>query len=185
MDLPSLDEANERVQALTGALRRLEAERAGDRFKNVREGKQYLENLERQNERLQNLTATEEALNYLRKEGIDATSELGRKILDQAAANQKLDATNKAEAESKRQSEAAARKSAQTSEQLRKSQEGVTQLERQAALLGMNSAEVRAYELAEKGLTGALGQGRSCPCCYRCRREEAPGRCQCKRQCRP
>ncbi|MFO6256557.1 hypothetical protein ACLBWF_36575, partial [Pseudomonas aeruginosa] len=72
------DEANERVQALTGALRRLEAERAGDRFKNVREGKQYLENLERQNERLQNLTATEEALNYLRKEGIDATSELGR-----------------------------------------------------------------------------------------------------------
>ncbi|MDP5991148.1 tape measure protein [Pseudomonas aeruginosa] len=157
MDLPSLDEANERVQALTGALRRLEAERAGDRFKNVREGKQYLENLERQNERLQNLTATEEALNYLRKEGIDATSELGRKILDQAAANQKLDATNKAEAESKRQSEAAARKSAQTSEQLRKSQEGyVTQLERQAALLGMNSAEVRAYELAEKGLTGAL-----------------------------
>ncbi|MDU0780245.1 hypothetical protein, partial [Pseudomonas aeruginosa] len=144
MDLPSLDEANERVQALTGALRRLEAERAGDRFKNVREGKQYLENLERQNERLQNLTATEEALNYLRKEGIDATSELGRKILDQAAANQKLDATNKAEAESKRQSEAAARKSAQTSEQLRKSQEGyVTQLERQAALLGMNSAEVR------------------------------------------
>ncbi|WP_260331229.1 tape measure protein [Pseudomonas aeruginosa] len=33
MDLPSLDEANERVQALTGALRRLEAERAGDRFR--------------------------------------------------------------------------------------------------------------------------------------------------------
>ncbi|HHM6772744.1 TPA: tape measure protein [Pseudomonas aeruginosa] len=157
MDLPSLDDANEKVQALTGALRQLEAQQGSDRFKNVREGNQYLDNLQRQNERLQNLSATEEAMNYLRKEGIDATSALGKKILDQASANQKLDAANKAEAESKRDAEAAARKGLQTSEQLRKSQDSyVTQLERQAALLGMNSAEVRAYELAEKGLTGAL-----------------------------
>jgi tape measure domain-containing protein len=34
----------------------------------------------------------------------------------------------------------------------------VAQLERQAAVLGMNAAEVRAYELAEKKLTGALLQ---------------------------
>lgn len=157
MDLPSLDDANEKVQALTGALRQLEAQQGSDRFKNVREGNQYLDNLKRQNERLQNLSATEEAMNYLRKEGIDSTSALGKKILEQAGANQKLDATNKAEAESKRDAEAAARKGLQTSEQLRKSQDSyVTQLERQAALLGMNSTEVRAYELAEKGLTGAL-----------------------------
>jgi len=32
----------------------------------------------------------------------------------------------------------------------------VRQLERQAATLGMSAAEVRAYELAEKGLTGAM-----------------------------
>ncbi|MCP8470871.1 tape measure protein [Pseudomonas triclosanedens] len=157
MDLPSLDEANEKVQALTGALRQLEAQQGSDRFKNVREGNKYLENLERQNERLQNLSATEEAMNYLRKEGIDATSALGKRILEQASANQKLDAANKAEAESKREAEAAARKGLQTSEQLRKSQESyVDQLEKQAAILGLNSAEVRAYELAEKGLTGAL-----------------------------
>ncbi|MFK1536732.1 tail length tape measure protein, partial [Pseudomonas aeruginosa] len=157
MDLPSLDEANEKVRALSGALRQLEAERDGDRFKNVREGEKYLDNLQRQNERLQNLSTTEEAMNYLRKEGIDATSELGRKILAQAEANRKLEASNKAEAESKREAEAAARKSAQATEQLRKGQESyVAQLERQATVLGLNTSEVRAYELAEKGLTGAL-----------------------------
>ncbi|WP_164248042.1 hypothetical protein, partial [Stenotrophomonas maltophilia] len=75
--------------------RQLEAERDGDRFKNVREGEKYLDNLQRQNERLQNLSTTEEAMNYLRKEGIDATSELGRKILAQAEANRKLEASNK------------------------------------------------------------------------------------------
>ncbi|HIE2486058.1 TPA: hypothetical protein ACXLB5_006869, partial [Pseudomonas aeruginosa] len=157
MDLPSLDEANEKVRALSGALRQLEAERDGDRFKNVREGEKYLDNLQRQNERLQNLSTTEEAMNYLRKEGIDVTSELGRKILAQAEANRKLEASNKAEAEAKREAEAASRKSAQASEQLRKSQESyVAQLERQATVLGLNTSEVRAYELAEKGLTGAL-----------------------------
>lgn len=157
MDLPSLDEANEKVRALSGALRQLEAERDSDRFKNVREGEKYLDNLQRQNERLQNLSTTEEAMNYLRKEGIDVTSELGRKILAQAEANRKLEASNKAEAEAKREAEAASRKSAQASEQLRKSQEiYVAQLERQATVMGLNTSEVRAYELAEKGLTGAL-----------------------------
>ncbi|MFV9611931.1 hypothetical protein [Pseudomonas aeruginosa] len=42
-------------------------------------------------------------------------------------------------------------------QQLAKSQEGyVAGLEEQARTLGLTSAEVRAYELAEKGLTGAL-----------------------------
>lgn len=38
----------------------------------------------------------------------------------------------------------------------REAERYVAQLERQAAILGMNAAEVRAYELAEKKLTGTL-----------------------------
>ncbi|MEC5319042.1 tape measure protein [Brenneria populi subsp. brevivirga] len=55
--------------------------------------------------------------------------------------------------ESKRRSEAAAR----AAQSLAKSNETyVAGLEKQAAMLGKNQSQVRAYELAEKGLSGAL-----------------------------
>ncbi|MBF2945790.1 hypothetical protein HKT39_38090, partial [Pseudomonas aeruginosa] len=59
--------------------------------------------------------------------------------------------------DARRKAESSARQQASTAEQLAKSQEGyVAGLEKQARTLGLTSAEVRAYELAEKGLTGAL-----------------------------
>src|SRR5690606_28314711 len=45
---------------------------------------------------------------------------------------------------------------AKTDQELKSQQQYVAQLERQAATLGKSAEEVRQYELAEKGLTGAL-----------------------------
>ena len=157
MDLPSLDAANEKVRSLSAAVQQLERERGADRFKGVREGQEYLDSLQKQNERLQNLSTTEQAVAYLRKNQIAETSVLGQGILQQAKANEQLDASNQSAAESQRAAEAADKARLQTSEQLQRSQQGyVEQLERQAVTSGMNAEQVRAYELAEKGLAGAL-----------------------------
>ena len=157
LDLPTLDAANEKVRSLSAALQQLERERGGDRFKGVREGQEYLDSLQKQNERLQNLSTTEQAVAYLRKNQIADTSALGQSILQQASANERLDASNQASTETQRAAEAADKARLQTSEQLQRSQQGyVAQLERQATTAGMNAEQVRAYELAEKGLTGAL-----------------------------
>lgn len=156
-DLPELDVAEEKVRALTAAIQKLKNERESDRFDGQREGDKYLESLQKQNERLQQLSGTEEALAYLRKIGVDASSELGRKILDQAEANAKLEASNKAATEAEREAEQA-RKSAETAaRQATEAQlDYVAGLERQATVVGMTSDGVRRYELQEKKLAGAL-----------------------------
>lgn len=156
-DLPSLKEAEERVRALTGAIQQLQRERAGGRFDPVRKGEEYLDNLAKQYQRLQQLSGSEQAMAYLRANQIDVSSELGRKILAQAEANDRLDASNRAATESERVAEQQRKASAQAAEQLARSQLSYTQgLEKQAVTLNMSAAEVRAYELAEKGLTGTL-----------------------------
>lgn len=93
------------------------------------------------------LTAGQQALLIADAEALDA------KV---AAA----DASREAEAAARReaqQAEQQAKRQAQQTEQLARQQQSyVTGLERQAATVGMTAAEVRQYELAEKGLTGTL-----------------------------
>ncbi|MGU0823048.1 phage tail length tape measure family protein [Pseudomonas aeruginosa] len=61
------------------------------------------------------------------------------------------------EIDAKRASTEASRKASDaTAQQTRQQQEYVRGLERSAALIGLSADQVRAYELAEKGLTGAL-----------------------------
>ncbi|HEJ2039567.1 TPA: phage tail length tape measure family protein [Pseudomonas aeruginosa] len=61
------------------------------------------------------------------------------------------------EIDAKRASTEASRKASDaTAQQTRQQQEYVRGLERSAALIGLSTDQVRAYELAEKGLTGAL-----------------------------
>ncbi|AQZ95564.1 phage tail length tape measure family protein [Halopseudomonas phragmitis] len=56
-----------------------------------------------------------------------------------------------------RSQQRAAEDQARTSQRLAAEQQGyVRQLERQSALIGLNTEQVRAYEIAEKGLTGTL-----------------------------
>ncbi|TBW02721.1 hypothetical protein E0E52_17025 [Azotobacter chroococcum] len=83
----------------------------------------------------------------------ELTKEREQSLLADAKA---LDAKNAA-AEAAKKAEAAAKQQAQEQAQLAKQQESyVTGLEKQAATLGLSAAQVRAYELAEKSLTGAL-----------------------------
>ncbi|CDM42384.1 tape measure protein [Ectopseudomonas oleovorans] len=80
----------------------------------------------------------------------DATLDQVSAILAEAAAqDQLLEARNKTKS-SRSTAETEAQRQAKASESY------VRGLERQAALLGLNAAEVRAYEVAEKGLAGAL-----------------------------
>ena len=86
--------------------------------------------------------------------------ELGKLTAEQQAAlvtdAEALDA-KAAALDAAREAEAAAKRQTQQTEQLARQQHTyVAGLERQAATVGMTAAEVRRYELAEKGLTGAM-----------------------------
>lgn len=83
----------------------------------------------------------------------ELTKEQEESLLADAKA---LDA-KEAAAEAAKKAETAAKQQAQTQAQQYKQQESyVAGLEKQAATLGLTAAQVRAYELAEKSLTGAL-----------------------------
>jgi len=155
--LPTLDQANEKVRSLESAVAKLRAEQNGSRFDSVRNGQEYLDSLEQQGERLQNLSEREKALRYLREQSIDTSSELGRQILARVDANEKLKAANDEAAESDRQARQAADDALRTAEQRAQQQLSfVQQLERQADLQGKSTAEVREYTIAERGLSGEL-----------------------------
>lgn len=86
--------------------------------------------------------------------------ELGKLTAEQQAAlvtdAEALDA-KAAALDAAREAEAAAKRQTQQTEQLaRQQQTYVAGLEHQAATIDMTAAEVRQYELAEKGLTGAM-----------------------------
>lgn len=134
-------------------------------------GDAFVKSAEAQLQSLQNLTSVERAQRVMTEQNINATSELGQRMLAAAQATDTQRAANEAEAEAKRQATEAQRKAtaAQREQEraaqaaLRATEQSIRQqltyvqgLEDQAAKIGLTAAEVRQYELAEKGLTGAM-----------------------------
>jgi tape measure domain-containing protein len=153
----NLEEAQEKVRSLESAVRKLQQIQSGEQFEGVRAGDKYLENLDRQRDRIENVTETEKALAFLRSEGIEQSSEMGQQILSEAAANDVLIESKRKEqkAEMKLQSvkdESKRQIKARISEQ----KKYVEQLERSVEVYGLSTEQTREYELAEKGLSGAL-----------------------------
>ena len=131
----------------------------------------FVKGAEAQLQSLQNLSNVQRAQQIIEKEGIDSTSEQAERMLAAATAADKQRAANEAEAESKRQATEAQRAATQaqreaeraaaaalrTAEQATRQQLNYVQgLEEQAAKLGLTAAEVRQYDLAERGLAGAM-----------------------------
>jgi phage-related minor tail protein len=131
----------------------------------------FVKGAEAQLQSLQNLTSVERAQRVMQEQNIEATSELGKRMLEAAEATDKQREANEAEAEAKRRATEEQRKAtaAQREQEraaqaaLRATEQSIRQqlsyvqgLEDQAAKIGLTAAEVRQYELAEKGLTGAM-----------------------------
>lgn len=91
----SLTATEERINAVTSALGKLQKAQSSSRFKTIDEAQKYLETLDKQNLKLQDLSEKEEALNWLKKNTIDVNSEIAKKILAQAEANDKLNDSKK------------------------------------------------------------------------------------------
>lgn len=124
----------------------------------------FIKSAEAQVESLSKLTETEKAHQVMQQQGIAETSSQGQAMLAAAkAADEKkaaVDAATKAEREhetAQRKSQQAAESAARQAKQAADQQENFVQgLERQAATQGRSTSEARAYDLAEKGLTGTL-----------------------------
>lgn len=124
----------------------------------------FVKGAEAQVQSLQKLSNVQRAHAVMQEQGITATSTLGRRMLEAAEAADQQKAATDAATEAERQAEKARRKSEQQleaagrkAEQAAKQQLNYVQgLEKQAATIGMSSAQVREYELAERSLTGAL-----------------------------
>lgn len=124
----------------------------------------FVKGSEAQLQSLQKLSDVDRARQIMEKQGIEETSAQGRSMLNaaqatdhQRAANEAATEAERKAAQARREAEQTAKSAAREAEQLAKQQEHyVAHLERQAATLGKTSAETRAYDLAEKGLTGAL-----------------------------
>lgn len=164
----ALDAEQAKQQADAAAAEREAIEASKERTK---AGDAFVKSAEAQLQSLQNLTSVERAQRLMSEQNIDATSELGKRMLAAAQATDTQRAANEAEAEAKRQATEAQRKAtaAQREQEraaeaaLKATQKSIEQqlsyvqgLEDQAAKIGLTSAEVRQYELAEKGLTGAM-----------------------------
>ncbi|WP_420553972.1 tape measure protein [Neptuniibacter marinus] len=154
----------QRYNELTHALSETEvaADNAGDALtKNTPAAEKaaaaYLESLQKQFRQLSDLSPVEQARSYLLRNQIKEHSDLGQQILEQAAANQQLDESNKAAAESQRKATAAGKEAQrQIVARQRDQQKYVEQLERSVEVYGLSTEQTREYELAEKGLSGAL-----------------------------
>ncbi|MFI8609522.1 phage tail length tape measure family protein [Pseudomonas sp. NPDC077649] len=131
----------------------------------------FVKGAEAQLQSLQNLTNVERAQRVMLEQNIEATSELGQRMLAAAEATDQQRAANEAEADAKRKSTEEQRKASQalreqeraaqaalraTEQSIRQQLSYVEGLEDQAAKLGLTAAEVRQYELAEKGLANAM-----------------------------
>ncbi|USR38087.1 phage tail length tape measure family protein [Ectopseudomonas hydrolytica] len=163
-----LDAQNAKQTADEKAANREAIEASKERTK---AGDAFLKSAEAQLQSLQNLTSVERAQRVMQEQNIEATSELGRRMLEAAAATDKQREANEAEAEAKRRATEEQRKAtaAQREQEraaqaaLRATEQSIRQqlsyvqgLEDQASKIGLTAAEVRQYELAEKGLTGAM-----------------------------
>ena len=131
----------------------------------------FVKGAESQLQSLQNLTNVQRAQQVMQEQSIEANSELGQSMLAAAAATDKQKAANEAEAEAKRQATQQQRQATQAQREAERASEAalraaeqstkqqlsyVQGLEEQATKLDMTAAEVHQYELAEKGLTGAM-----------------------------
>lgn len=131
----------------------------------------FVKGAEAQLQSLQNLTDVERAQRVMQEQHIEATSELGQRMLAAAEATDQQRAANEAEADAKRKATEEQRKANQalreqeraaeaalraTEQSIRQQLSYVQGLEDQAAKIGLTAAEVRRYELAEKGLAGAM-----------------------------
>lgn len=131
----------------------------------------FVRSAESQLQSLQNLTSVERAQRVMQEQNIESTSELGKRMLAAAEATDTQREANEADAEAKRKAtqeqrkataaqreqERLAKAAQRTTEQsIRQQLSYVEGLEDQAAKIGLTSAEVRQYELAEKDLTGAM-----------------------------
>ena len=96
------------------------------------------------------VAAAERSRREAERKALDEQSAARRKAIAQLREQARVNAVNLTGTGGKGKGGAKADRSAQEAERY------VAQLERQAAILGMNAAEVRAYELAEKKLTGTL-----------------------------
>lgn len=134
-------------------------------------GNDFVKGAEAQLQSLQKLSSVERAQQLMQKQNIDATSELGERMLAAAQATDAQREANEAETEAKRKATEERRKATRAQRELerearaaqRTTERSIRQqlnyvegLEDQAAKLDLTAAEVRQYELAEKGLTGAM-----------------------------
>lgn len=124
----------------------------------------FVKSAEAQLQSLQKLTNVQRAHLVMQEKGISETSVLGKRMLEAAEAADKQKAAVEAQAKAEREAEEARRRSkreaeaaVREAERLASQQLSYVQgLEKQAATLSMTTAEVRQYELAERGLTGVL-----------------------------
>lgn len=131
----------------------------------------FVKSTEAQLQSLLKLTNVQRAQQLIQEQGIAATSEQAQRILSVAKAADQQKAANEAETDAKRKATEEQRKATQaqkeaerasaaalrTAEQASRQQLNYVQaLEDQARKLGMTAAEVRQYELAERGLAGAM-----------------------------
>lgn len=118
------------------------------------EGDRYLDNLRRQAD-LHGVASEAARVRYDIERGAlgELTAEQQKSLISAA---EELDA-KRASTDAAKEAEAAAKRQGQQLEQLRAQQDSyVAGLEKQAATLGMSAVEARQYEVAERGLTGAL-----------------------------
>ena len=97
--IESLEEIDIKVKALTSSLGKLQKAQSETRFSGVGEAQKFLDTLVKQNKQIQDLTEKEKALDYLRQIKIDKESEIGKKILQQAEANDALKKSEEAKEE--------------------------------------------------------------------------------------
>jgi phage-related minor tail protein len=134
------------------------------RIKQTTAATDFIDVLQRQQDKQEELSNSEKATALIKEQGIELSSELATRLLAEAAATDQQVAASEAAAEAQRAEQQAKREAEQASkaaeraaaslsaEQLRY----VQSLERQAAQLGFSSSQTRAYELAEKNLSGTL-----------------------------
>ncbi|NHN78562.1 hypothetical protein HA520_14960 [Azotobacter chroococcum] len=115
--------------------------------------------LEKERGKIADVSKEQEAINKLKELNIDLASKEAKQAIEKARLVDSEQKASEAKKKAEQEAESAAKKRGQEQAQLYKQQESyVLGLEKQAATLGLTAAQVRAYELAEKSLAGALNE---------------------------
>lgn len=149
----SIDATKEKIEALTSALGKLQKAQSGTRFSGVAEAEKFLESLVKQNQQLKSLSEKEEAISFIKEKKLDQDSEIAKKILEQAAAN---DALRNSQEVTKKQDSEKIKNIKQLSNEYKTYLEG---LEEQLRKTGdMTVSEKLLYDI-QKGRLSALTPG--------------------------